>query len=110
MNFPTINLDQLDEQPVEETQPHETASQKTQWDRDAIMRQQRGFKHRRVPIQCPADRGVPIRIHHGPRPTGKEIRAARAAARKAKSKVTLAFSNSAVTFAGITHQATEVRL
>jgi hypothetical protein len=50
---------------------------------DRIMQLQRGFRRRPVQISYMPN-GGPIVTHHGPHPNGKQVRKARAAARRAK--------------------------
>ena len=78
MDLPTIKIEQLNAEPAESPAPVLSEA-------ELRMRQQRGFRFRLVPLQH--NHRDPIRIHHGPRLTGKKIRAARKAAKEAAKKV-----------------------
>jgi hypothetical protein len=66
------------------TVPAETAEQKRQREADEIMRSQWSKLKRTRQVELQHNYGLPIQIHRGPRPTGKQIKKARAEARRAK--------------------------
>jgi len=74
----------LEEQPLPTASPAETLEQKRRREADKIMRSQWSkIKHTRQ-VELQHNLGQPLRIHACPRPTGKQIKKARAAARRAK--------------------------
>ena len=84
MNLPTINVDEIEsaEQSAKQSDVRPVLSEG-----DMVMQMQRAARNRLVPFQ--SNHGMPIVVHRGDRPSGKAIRAARAAERKARAKMKL---------------------